>query len=69
MTTPQSELYRLANSIDHLTRMFEGDEDHIPILDRIKIMHEEVTHLRRIQERLEHQMSMIIKLLIKNEKI
>ena len=68
MTTPQNELHRLANRIEHLTDMFEADEGGESIFNAIDQIHLGVTGLLASQERLENQMSLIIKLLSKDEK-
>jgi hypothetical protein len=66
MSTPQSELSRLANSIEYLTNMFEEDRDGKNIVDAIHTIHLEISDLMSSQQRLENQMHLIIKLLGKD---
>jgi hypothetical protein len=66
MTSPQNELYRLANRIERLTDLFERDgENAETIFDAIKeIRVDLLEHLSR-HSNLENQMALIIKLLTK----
>jgi hypothetical protein len=63
MSTPQNELHRLANRIEHLTDMFEAGEDGETIFAGIYQIHRGVLALLKSHERLEDKMDLIIKLL------
>jgi thymidylate kinase len=72
MTTPQNNLDRLAQRIEHLTDMFEpegleGEEDAETIFEAIKEMRREVSELIAGQQRQQDLMSIIIKMLIKDQ--
>ena len=65
MTTPQSQLYRLADNIKSLTDLFEAEDDETTIFDDIKNMQLEINDILASQKRMENQMNLIIKLLNK----
>ena len=74
MSSPQNQLYRLADNIHRLCEMFEPDNDEggypeDSIFDIIKEMRTFVVALLAEQQRLENQMNIIIKLLGKDEKV
>lgn len=65
MTNPQNELYNLSYRIQRLTEMFKTEDGEEDIFAIIKQMHTEVVDLMESHQRLENQMALIIKLLIK----
>lgn len=66
MTTPQNQLYNLADKIGRLMDMFKPDEDEDSIFDTVKQMQLEILDLMASQQRLENQLALIIKLLAKD---
>jgi hypothetical protein len=69
MTTPQSHLYMLSNSINHLTDLFESDQEGNNIFDTIREIELKMKDLINAQEKNEELMRLIIKLLSQNEKL
>jgi hypothetical protein len=65
MSTPQSELARLANSIEQLLLLFEADGGDYDIFTRINRIDTATQEISRRMEVLQDQMSLIIKLLSK----
>lgn len=66
MTTPQESLYRIAYKVDSLLEMFDGEEDELGIFECVKEIYKNHQLLIEHMERLEDQMSLIIKLLNKD---
>lgn len=69
MTTPQNQLYNLADQIKQLRRMFTpemyGDEAELSIFDKIDDIHKAMALIVSRHEKIEDQMALIIKLLSK----
>lgn len=63
MTTPQDYLYKIHTNLIELLKMFEPDENHVSIFDRIQKIETEQMNLSKKMEVIENQMNLIIKLL------
>lgn len=66
MTTPQNQLYNLADRIKDLYEMFKGDEDGQDIFDRIKQIELQQIDIMASMQRQENLMNLIVKLLSKD---
>ena len=67
MTTPQNQLYNLADKIHRLTQLFEVGDEEEDIFSTIKQMQLEILDAIASQQRLENQMNLIIKYLSKSD--
>lgn len=67
MTTPQNQLYNLADKIYRLTEMFEGEEDEASIFEAVRNIESHMGDILEAQQRLENLMNLIIKFLSKHE--
>jgi hypothetical protein len=68
MTTPQSQLYYLAEKVRRLSDMFEEDENGRSTLKDIEEIRSEVLHIAANMERIENLLDVIIKLLGNKDK-
>lgn len=67
MTTPQNQLYNLADKVQRLSDLFEENEDGESIFDSIKQMELEIADVMASQQRLENLMNLIVKVLSKRD--
>jgi len=65
MTTPQNNLYVLAERIRYLTDMFESDENDETIFDKTHQIELQLEDVLAMQKRHEELMNLIVKLLNK----
>lgn len=65
MTTPQNQLYYLADRIKDLYEMFKGDNEESDIFGRVKEIELQMQDIIAAQHRQENLMNVIIKLLSK----
>lgn len=63
MTTPQNQLYNLAYQVKRLAEMFDVDDEELDIFEAVKQLYIGHQVLLKHMERLEDQMTLIIKLL------
>jgi hypothetical protein len=68
MTTPQNQLYNLADRVKRLSDMFEADENGATFIDSIKQIELQMVDILASQKRQEDLMNLIVKLLGKDEK-
>jgi hypothetical protein len=68
MSTPQNQLYYLADKIKDLYDMFKGSEDEGDIFGRIKQIELQMQDIMRAQQRQENLMNLIVQLLSKKTK-
>lgn len=68
MTTPQNQLYYLADRIKDLYEMFKGDEDGEDIFEKIKQIDLQMVDIMEAQGRQENLMNLIVQLLSKKGK-
>lgn len=64
MTTPQSELKRIADNMKHLSDLLDPDDD-CDIVTRVRRVQIDMEQIKRHMDMLQDQMSLIIKLLSK----
>lgn len=67
MTTPQNQLYYLADKVKDLYEMFKCDEDEQDIFANVKQLYMTVQLLDKRLDMLQDQMAIIIKLLSKDK--
>jgi len=67
MTTPQNQLYVLADRIKNLTELFECEEDEDSIFETIRQIDLRIKDVRSSQLRQEYTMDLILKLMSKHE--
>lgn len=68
MTTPQNELFNMANRLNYLIKRFEDEEDDLDYFDYVKQLYTMQKDIFKCMEILKDQMALIIKLLGKNGK-
>ena len=68
MTTPQNQLYYLADKVKDLYEMFKGDEDGEDIFEKIKQIELQMIDIMAAQQRQENLMNLIVQLLSKDAK-
>lgn len=67
MTTPQNQLYNLADKIQRLNDMFGEDENGNDLFDRMDELELQMADIIAAQQRQENLMNLIVKLLSSNE--
>ena len=67
MTTPQNQLYVLADRIKNLTELFECEDDEDSIFETIRQIDLRIKDVRSSQLRQEYTMDLILKLMSKHE--
>jgi hypothetical protein len=65
MTTPQNQLYNLAEKIQRLSDMFEEDENGNDLFERLDQLELQMQDIMNSQQRQENLMTLIVKLLSK----
>jgi len=68
MTTPQNQLYYLADKVKDLYEMFKGDADEGDIFEKVKQIELQMQDIMAAQQRQENLMNLIIQLLSKKGK-
>lgn len=63
--TPQENLYRLVDAVRRLNEKFESNDEEISFIEKIDEIHLANTSLIDRMDKIENQLSLIIKLLIK----
>jgi hypothetical protein len=66
MTTPQNQLYNLAEKIQRLSDMFEEDENGNDLFERMDQLELQMADIMAAQQRQENLMNLIVKLLSKD---
>ena len=68
MTTPQNQLYNLADKVQRLSDIFEADENGDDLFDRMKHIEVQMVDIISAQQRQENLMNLIVQLLSKKAK-
>ena len=68
MTTPQNQLYNLAEKIQRLSDMFEEDENGNDLFETIQQIELQMQDIMAAQQRQENLMNLIVQLLGKKGK-
>ena len=68
MTTPQNQLYYLADKVKDLYEMFKGDGDGEDIFESIRQLELQMIYIMAAQQRQENLMNLIVQLLSKKGK-
>jgi ribosomal protein S15P/S13E len=68
MTTPQNQLYYLAERINDLHKMFKDNSEDGDIFEKIKQIELQMQNIMTAQQRQENLMNLLIQLLSKKGK-
>lgn len=68
MTTPQSQLYWIADNLRELRDIFKPQEDELDIFEQVKQLYSWHGVLVKKMEKIEDQQALIIKLLSEKNK-